>query len=90
MVLQMAGLRMVGSDSTFAWTLLMLCLGIYKFYAVDVLTLADKPGFPILIDGHYADNDNSRYKSRASVLSSWLTGVDTSLEEPCCNGPPWP
>lgn len=34
--------------------------GFYKFYAVDVLTLQDKPGFPVLIDGSFADNDNSR------------------------------
>jgi iron transport multicopper oxidase len=34
--------------------------GIYNFYAVDVLTLADKPGFPVLIDGHNADNDPTR------------------------------
>jgi len=34
--------------------------GIYKFFAVDVLTLQDKLGFPVLIDGSFADNDNSR------------------------------
>ena len=34
--------------------------GIYKFFAVDVLALQDKPGFPVLIDGSFADNDNSR------------------------------
>lgn len=35
-------------------------LGIYKFFAVDIHTLQDKPGFPVLIDGHFADNDNAR------------------------------
>ncbi|KUJ23286.1 WSC-domain-containing protein [Mollisia scopiformis] len=42
--------------------------GIYRFYAVDIRTLADKPGFPILIDGHYADNDNTRYFIGGTVL----------------------
>jgi len=37
------------------------CAGIYKFYAVDVTTLQDKPGFPVVIDGSFADNDNARY-----------------------------
>jgi len=36
------------------------CSGIYKFYAVDILTLEDKPGFPVLIDGNFADNDPTR------------------------------
>ena len=38
----------------------MLWLGIYNFYAVDILTLQDKPGYPVPIDGNFADNDNSR------------------------------
>ncbi len=54
---------------TLAWLILTPCLGIYKFYAVDVLTLADKPGFPILIDGHFADNDNSRYEFRVEIIT---------------------
>lgn len=35
---------------------------------MDVLTLQDKPGFPVLIDGHFADNDNSRYFIGGTVL----------------------
>lgn len=35
-------------------------VGIYRFYGVDILTLQDRPGFPILIDGHNADNDPAR------------------------------
>lgn len=38
-----------------------LSSGIYNFYAVDVLTLQDKPGFPVIVDGSFADNDNARY-----------------------------
>ncbi|CAL3964329.1 unnamed protein product [Diplocarpon coronariae] len=43
-------------------------LGIYKFYAIDVQTLQDKPGFPVLIDGHNADNDPTRYFIGGTVL----------------------
>lgn len=32
------------------------CITRYFFYALDVLTLEDRPGYPILIDGHPADN----------------------------------
>jgi hypothetical protein len=42
-------------------TVLISLVGIYKFYAVDILTLQDKPGFPVLIDGSFADNDPTRY-----------------------------
>ncbi|KAH8684343.1 hypothetical protein BGZ60DRAFT_547896 [Tricladium varicosporioides] len=42
--------------------------GIYKFYAVDVQTLQDRPGFPVLIDGNFADNDNTRYFIGGTVL----------------------
>ncbi|CAG8961012.1 hypothetical protein HYFRA_00002552 [Hymenoscyphus fraxineus] len=42
--------------------------GIYKFYAVDVQTLKDRPGFPILIDGNFADNDHARYFIGGTVL----------------------
>jgi iron transport multicopper oxidase len=44
----------------FVWAHLTMSPGIYHFYAVDVLTLQDKPGFPVLVDGSFADNDNSR------------------------------
>ncbi|EKD14546.1 uncharacterized protein L3040_000069 [Drepanopeziza brunnea f. sp. 'multigermtubi'] len=42
--------------------------GIYKFYAIDVQTLQDRPGFPVLIDGHNADNDPTRYFIGGTVL----------------------
>ncbi|KAI9674851.1 MAG: hypothetical protein M1829_003591 [Trizodia sp. TS-e1964] len=35
--------------------------GVYYFYAVNVNTLADVPGFPILVDGSVADNDPLKY-----------------------------
>lgn len=35
-------------------------IGIYQFYGVDIKNLQDKPGFPVLIDGHFADNYNTR------------------------------
>lgn len=43
-------------------------IGQYMFYALDVNTLADKPGFPIIIDGHFADNDPTRFVT-SSVFS---------------------
>lgn len=39
-----------------------------RFYAVNVLDLTDRPGFPILIDGHNADNDPTRYFIGGTVL----------------------
>ena len=35
--------------------------GVYFFHGIDINTLEDKPGFPILIDGSIADNDHRRY-----------------------------
>lgn len=35
--------------------------GVYYFHGIDINTLQDKPGFPILIDGAIADNDPRRY-----------------------------
>lgn len=35
--------------------------GVYYFYAVNVITLEDVPGFPVLIDGTVAQNDPLRY-----------------------------
>jgi len=34
---------------------------VYKAYAVDTTTLADKFGYPLLVDGHTANNDTSKY-----------------------------
>ncbi|MCJ1425454.1 hypothetical protein MMC29_003353 [Sticta canariensis] len=45
-----------------------LAKGVYQFYAVDILDLSDRAGFPILIDGHNADNDPIRYFIGGTVL----------------------
>lgn len=42
-------------------SVMLIRLGRYLFYAVDVITLEDKYGFPLVIDGRYADNDHARY-----------------------------
>ncbi|KAI4139521.1 MAG: hypothetical protein L6R39_006249 [Caloplaca ligustica] len=42
--------------------------GIYNFYAVNILDLTDRPGFPVLVDGHNADNDPTRYFVGGTVL----------------------
>jgi hypothetical protein len=54
--------RMVSLLKIRARTVLIneLNIGIYKFYAIDVSTLEDKPGFPVLIDGNFANNDKTR------------------------------
>lgn len=44
-------------------------LGQYKFYAVKIPTLTDVAGFPIIIDGHYANNDNTRYFVGGTLLN---------------------
>ncbi len=43
-------------------------MGSYWFYAVNVITLEDAPGFPVQIDGHFADNDPTRYFNGGVVL----------------------
>lgn len=43
--------------------------GQYKFYAVKIPTLTDVAGFPIIIDGHYANNDNTRYFVGGTLLN---------------------
>ncbi|KAK4984994.1 hypothetical protein LTR50_006268 [Elasticomyces elasticus] len=42
--------------------------GAYYFYAVDINTLQDVNGFPILVDGVPADNDPRKYFIGATVL----------------------
>ncbi|CAA7266432.1 unnamed protein product [Cyclocybe aegerita] len=42
--------------------------GVYYFYAVDVKTLEDREGFPILVDGLPADNDPRRYFIGGTIL----------------------
>lgn len=41
---------------------------VYRFYAVNINDLTDRPGFPVLIDGHNADNDPARYFVGGTVL----------------------
>ena len=60
MELQVVASRMVSYSSSPSRTVLTLLAGIYKFYAVDITTLLDKPGFPVLVDGSFADNDPTR------------------------------
>ncbi|KAL9004129.1 MAG: hypothetical protein Q9180_009860, partial [Flavoplaca navasiana] len=42
--------------------------GVYNFYAVNVLDLTDRQGFPVLVDGNNADNDPERYFIGGTVL----------------------
>ncbi|PMD59417.1 uncharacterized protein K444DRAFT_663834 [Hyaloscypha bicolor E] len=42
--------------------------GQYKFYAVQLPSLNDANGFPIVIDGNHADNDPTRYFLGGTVL----------------------
>jgi hypothetical protein len=42
--------------------------GEYKFYAINVPALTDVSGFPIIIDGHNANNDHTRYFLGGTVL----------------------
>ncbi|KAL8882070.1 MAG: hypothetical protein Q9192_007654, partial [Flavoplaca navasiana] len=42
--------------------------GVYNFYAINVLDLTDRPGFPVLVDGNNTDNDPERYFIGGTVL----------------------
>ena len=42
--------------------------GVYKMYAVRLPSLADVPGFPVVIDGSFASNDPNRYFTGGTVL----------------------
>jgi len=42
--------------------------GIYQMYGLNLPDLTDSPGFPLLIDGHAADNDPTRYFVGGTVL----------------------
>ena len=35
---------------------------------MDILDLSDRAGFPVLIDGHHADNDPKRYFIGGTIL----------------------
>jgi hypothetical protein len=45
-----------------------VALGRYWAYALQLPSLADVTGFPLLIDGHNADNDLTRYFVGGTVL----------------------
>jgi iron transport multicopper oxidase len=45
-----------------------VALGRYKLYGVNINTLLDVPGFPVLIDKHHADNDVTKYFVGGAVL----------------------
>ncbi|KAF2842163.1 WSC-domain-containing protein [Patellaria atrata CBS 101060] len=42
--------------------------GVYYFYAVDIKTLENIPGYPILVDGVVADNDKRKYFVGGTIL----------------------
>jgi len=42
--------------------------GAYRFHAIDAVTLQEKPGFPVNIQGAPADNDNTRCFTGGTVL----------------------
>ena len=42
--------------------------GVYYFHGVDINTLQDVPGFPVLVDGAVADNDPRKYFVGGIVL----------------------
>ncbi|KAJ9145434.1 WSC domain-containing protein [Pleurostoma richardsiae] len=42
--------------------------GQYKLYAVKIPTLEDVAGFPVSLEGHFANNDNTRYFVGGTVL----------------------
>ncbi|KAL2060953.1 hypothetical protein VTL71DRAFT_9005 [Oculimacula yallundae] len=41
---------------------------IYSFYALNILDLTTRPGYPILLDGHHADNSPENYFLGGTVL----------------------
>ncbi|KAH7336126.1 hypothetical protein BKA65DRAFT_563034 [Rhexocercosporidium sp. MPI-PUGE-AT-0058] len=59
---------------------------IYSFYALNILDLTTRPGYPILIDGHSADNSPENYFLGGTVLqrpcnaynyTGWIVGAPT-------------
>ncbi|KAK3944151.1 WSC domain-containing protein [Diplogelasinospora grovesii] len=42
--------------------------GVYRFHAIDAVTLQERPGFPTWVEGVPADNDNTRYFTGGNVL----------------------
>jgi len=58
----------VNQASRYVSQQLMGVAGEYRLYAVKLPTLADAPGFPISLEGHNANNDNTRYFVGGTVL----------------------
>jgi hypothetical protein len=42
--------------------------GAYRFHAIDAVTLKEKPGFPVNLQGRPADNDKTRWFTGGTVL----------------------
>ncbi|KAF4556435.1 WSC domain-containing protein 3 [Elsinoe fawcettii] len=53
-------LRLPGNTGTYN--------GVYYFHAVDVRTLEERPGYPILVDGSVSDNDDRKYFVGGTIL----------------------
>jgi hypothetical protein len=54
--------------------------GQYKMYAVKLPGLQDVQGFPVVIDGHYANNDITRYFVGGTLLQRpGLTSIGNSI-----------
>ena len=45
----------------------------HSLYAVNINDLTDRPGFPVVIDGHPADNDHTRYFIAGTALQRPVT-----------------
>lgn len=48
--------------------LMNLVIARYNFHALHLPDLTEVTGFPVAIDGHYADNDHTRYFLGGTVL----------------------
>lgn len=64
----MVALKMESISKRDIITLEVLCSPSGRFYAVNVNDLTDRPGFPVLVDGHNAENDPARYFIGGTVL----------------------
>jgi len=48
------------SDNLSNWDTKLMLVGQYKFYAIQLPSLADVTGFPVSVEGHAANNDPTR------------------------------
>jgi hypothetical protein len=65
---QAVACQMVLEPDFLAASLINKAIGIYQLFALQIPSLQDAPGFPVLIDGHNADNDRTRYFVGGTVL----------------------